>query len=209
MRKEADLSCPAGTTAGAPEANGYGGGYGYSGGYGYGYGYGESSSGNNVQRTLQDYLLILRERIWYIVVVFLVVFSSSLVYTLSQTKIYQSTATVQIMRRDPTVVKVDQVVDNNIGSAEDLNTQLKLLESATIVQQVAARITGETLRQFLAPYERTQADQSFVAGVLMRNRKILPQRATLIVSISYQHPDRFVAATVANLFVDEYFDHNM
>src|SRR5437763_13217553 len=85
-------------------------GYNYGGNYaGYsavGYGYGEGGgSGGNVQRTLQDYLLILRERIWYIVVVFLVVFSSSLVYTLSETKIYQSTATVQIFRRDPTLIQ--------------------------------------------------------------------------------------------------------
>src|SRR5476651_1112698 len=99
---------------------GYGGnsspGYGY-GGYGYGgyggYGYGSKRDGA-LQRTFQDYLLILRERVWYIIVVFLVVFSSALVYTLSQTKIYESVATVQIFRRDPTVMQVQQVVDNDI-----------------------------------------------------------------------------------------------
>src|SRR5688500_2904737 len=86
------------------------GGYGYNyGGGNYagysavGYGYGDVGDGTqHVQRTFQDYLLILRERIWYIVVVFLVVFSSALVYTLSETKIYQSQATVQIFRRDTT-----------------------------------------------------------------------------------------------------------
>jgi succinoglycan biosynthesis transport protein ExoP len=199
-----------------PKQSGEGGGYSYSygaGGYaGYsaaGYGYGDGGGGGGgVQRTLQDYLLILRERIWYIVVVFLVVFSSSLVYTLSQTKIYQSTATVQILRRDPTVVKVEQVVDNDIRSAEDLNTQIKILESVTIVQRVADRIKGDELKAFLAPYERTQADTAFVADILLRNRKIIQQRATLLVNIAYQHPDRFVAATVANLFVEEYFNHN-
>src|SRR3569833_3044049 len=88
-----------------------GSGYGYSyyGGYaGYGAagcGYSGDAQGGQVQRTLQDYLLIVRERIWYIVVVFLVVFSSSLVYTLSDTKIYQSAATVQIYRRDPTIMQ--------------------------------------------------------------------------------------------------------
>ena len=84
-----------------------GSGYGYTYGAGYsagGYGYGEGGGGGSVQRTFQDYLLILRERIWYIVVVFLVVFSSSLVYTLSEPKIYQATAMVQIFRRDPTVM---------------------------------------------------------------------------------------------------------
>ena len=108
-------------------------GYSYGGTYaGYsavGYGDAGESGAGQVQRTFQDYLLILRERIWYIVVVFLVVFSSSLVYTLSETKIYQSSATVQILRRDTTPMPgVQQVVDNDIRSAEDLNTQIKVIE---------------------------------------------------------------------------------
>ena len=75
-----------------PREGGGGYGYGYGGGTygGYsatGYGYGNEGESNSVQRTFQDYLLIVRERIWYIVVVFLVVFSSALVYTLSKPKI--------------------------------------------------------------------------------------------------------------------------
>src|SRR5882672_6746116 len=110
-------------------SSGSGSGYGYNYGGSYagysagGYGYGEGGGGGSVQRTFQDYLLILRERIWYVVVVFLVVFSSALVYTLSQQKIYQSVATVQVLRSDPKVMQVQQVVDNDIRGAEDLNTQ--------------------------------------------------------------------------------------
>ena len=189
-------------------AAGYG--YNYSGNYaGYsavGYGYGETPQ---VQRQLQDYLLIVRERIWYIVVVFLVVFSSALVYTLSQTKIYQATATVQIFRHDPTIMKVQAVMENEIRSAEDLNTQVKILESATIVQKVAERITGDDLRQFLAPYEKEgNNDPISAAGILGANRKIVPQRLTLILLVQYQHPDKFVAAKVANYFVDEFIAYN-
>ncbi|MBI5769856.1 MAG: polysaccharide biosynthesis tyrosine autokinase [Verrucomicrobia bacterium] len=191
---------------------GGGSGYGYNyGGYsasGYGYGYGDGGNSSGVQRSFQDYLLILRERVWYVVVVFLVVFSSSLVYTLSSPKIYQSAATVQIFRRDPNVVQVQQVMDNDIRSAEDLNTQIKILESVSIVQNVAQRLTGDDLRAFLAPYERTPADTAFVADLLYKNRKVVPQRLTLVVNVTYQHPDRFVAAKVANFFVDEYIDHN-
>jgi succinoglycan biosynthesis transport protein ExoP len=193
------------------DASGYG--YSYGGNYaGYssiGYGYGDGGSGGGqMQRGFQDYLLILRERIWYIIVVFLVVFSSSLVYTLSLTKIYQSVATVQVLRSDPKVMQVQQVVDNDIRGAEDLNTQLKVLESQTIVQKVAERITGEDRAAFLAPYERTSADTAFIAGTLAGNRKIQLQRLTLIITIAYTHPDRFVAAKVANLFADEYLAHN-
>ena len=191
------------------EGQGYG--YNYGGNYaGYsavGYGYGEGSGGS-VQRSFQDYLLILRERIWYVVVVFLVVFSSSLVYTLSQTKIYRSSATVQIFRRDPNVIQMQQVMDNDIRSAEDLNTQIKVLESASIIRRVAERITGDDLRAFLAPYEKNSADTAFVADILANNRKVVQTRLSLIVNITYDHPDRFVAAKVSNLFADEYLAHN-
>ena len=189
---------------------GYGGYSGYSNsGYGYGYGYGYGDGGGNApaQRTFQDYLLILRERIWYIVVVFLVVFSSSLVYTLSETRIYQSVATVQIFRRDPTILQVQQMMDNDIRSAEDLNTQIKIIESSTLVKRVAERIRGDDLRAFLAPYEKSATDATFVAETVARNRKVISPRLNLVVGIAYQHPDRFVAAKVANLFVEEYLNH--
>lgn len=189
---------------------GYGGGSyaGYSA-VGYGYGYGtEGTEANAVQRTFQDYLLIVRERIWYIVVVFLVVFSSALVYTISKPKIYQSIATVQIFRRDPTIIPGQQVVDTDIRSAEDLNTQVKVIESTAIVQAVADRLKGEDLRLFLEPYDRGTGEKPSVVTLLRRNRHVIPQRLTLMVWIAYDHPNRFVAATVANFFAEAYLDYN-
>ncbi|HEY0945337.1 MAG TPA: polysaccharide biosynthesis tyrosine autokinase, partial [Opitutaceae bacterium] len=183
-----------------------GGEYGYGGYAGYSaIGHGEGA----VHRSLQDYMLVLRERIWYIIVVFLVVFSSALVYTFSRTKIYQSTATVQVFRRDPTIMQVQAVVENEIRSTEDLNTQVKVLESGSIIQKVAERLTGEDLRQFMAPYEKGRADDRITPlEVLGQNRKIIPQRLTLVIAVQYRHPDRQIAAKVANMFVDEYIAYN-
>src|SRR6185503_17670627 len=86
----------------SPESGGYNYNYGgtYAGYSAVGYGEGGADGAGQIRRTFNDYLLIVRERIWYIVVVFLVVCSSVVVYTLSQTKIYQSGATVQIFRRN-------------------------------------------------------------------------------------------------------------
>ncbi|MFI5335772.1 MAG: GumC family protein, partial [Opitutales bacterium] len=168
-------------------------------------GYGETA----VQRGFQDYVLILRERIWYIVVVFLLVFSSALVFTFSQTKTYLSIASVQIFRRDAIVMQVQSVVDNDIRSAEDLNTQVKVLESLSIVQHVADRLTGEDLRNFLAPYRKEGASEPPVpAEIIFKNRKIIPIRLSLIIQVQYIHPDKNVAARVANLFLDEYISYN-
>ena len=193
-----------GSAGGGSGDQGYG-----SGGYG-GYdtvGYGGESA---VQRGFQDYALILRERMWYIIVVFLVVFSSALVYTFSQTKIYQSSASLQIYRSDPTVMKnVEAVVDNTVRGTEDLNTVVEVLSSGAIIQKVAERITGEDMRQFMAPYEKGKgSDPVTPLEVLGENRKIVPKRLSLLINVVYRHPDRLIAAKVANLFVDEFIAYN-
>lgn len=180
-----------------------------NGGYGYGYpatGYGEGAA----QRSLNDYLLILRERVWYVVVVFLVVFSSALVYTFSQTKIYESTATVQVLRRDNRVLdKTEDLTYTAVVSTEDLNTLVKVLESSLIIKRVADRITGEELRQFMAPYEKGRwGDPLTPLEVLGYNRKISPLRLSLVVQVTYSHPDPVIAAKVANMFVDEFLQWN-
>ncbi len=183
------------------------GNYGGYGSYGANTGYGGDSS---MQRGFRDYLLILRERIWYIIVVFLIVFSSALVYTFSQTKIYQSVASVQIFRSDPTVLKnVEQVVDNTVRGTEDLNTVVEVLSSGSIIQKVAERITGQDMIQFMAPYEKRRgSDPVTPLEVLGQNRKIAPKRLSLVINVVYRHPDRQIAARVANLFIDEFIAYN-
>lgn len=182
--------------------------YSYTGSYaGYSaVGYGNE---NTMQRGFRDYTLILRERIWYIIVVFLVVFSSALVYTFSQTKIYQSAASVQIFRSTPTVMNVKEVMESDIRGAEDLNTVVEVLSSGVIIQKVAERITGEDMRQFMAPYEKGKgADPVTPLEVLGGNRKVIPKRLSLVINVVYRHPDRQIAAKVANLFVDEFITYN-
>lgn len=191
-----------GSGSGAYPYTYYGNNYGGYAGYGGG-------SETTVQRGFQDYMLILRERVWYIVVVFLLVLSSVGVYTFTRTRLYLSSASVQVFRRDPVVMQVQGVVDNEIRSAEDLNTQVKVLESLSIVQAVADRLTGDDLRQFLAPYQKSGSDDPIApAGIIFSNRKIVPVRLSLIIQVQYTHPDRFVAAKVANLFLDEFISHN-
>jgi polysaccharide biosynthesis transport protein len=204
MDSNSSLSPTASSSGGSGGPGDYNyGGYGSYGANGYG---GDSS----MQRGFRDYMLILRERIWYIIVVFLIVFSSVLVYTFSQTKIYQAGASVQIFRSDPTVLKnVEQVVDNTVRGTEDLNTVVEVLSSGSIVQKVAERITGNEMVQFMAPYEkRLGSDPVTPLEVLGQNRKIAPKRLSLVINVVYRHPDRQTAAKVANLFVDEFIAYN-
>lgn len=184
-----------------PNPSEYGGGYGYPGA-----GYGETGV---AQRGLNDYLLILRERIWYVVVVFLVVFSSALVYTFGKTKIYQSVASVQVLRQDAKAFYAENVIDTSVRGAEDLNTLVKVMESDLIVKRVSDRITGDELQSFMRPYESGRWGGPLTAHeVLRNNRSIAPLRLSLVVQVAYRHPDPVVAARVANMFVDEFLQWN-
>ncbi len=179
--------------------------------YGTSYsGYGSPGhSDNQMQRSMQDYLLILRERAWYIVLVFALVFSAAAIFTFTRTPQYQSAASVQVLRNGPVVMQVQEVVNNDIRSAEDLNTQVKVLESFAIVQRVADRLTGDDLQLFLAPYQKANATEPpSAAAIVYKNRKIVPVRLSLVLQVQYTHPDKNLAAKVANLFIDEYIDYN-
>lgn len=189
---------------GAQSAFGYQGADAY-GAYGYGYGGDESGP----QRGLRDYLLILRERRWYVILVFVAVFLAVLVFTFTRTKLYTAGASLEILRRDAVVMKVEEVRDSELRGPEDLNTQVKLLESATIIDKVAERLSGADAKAFLAPY-LADAGGTVVSPqeVLGRNRQVVPVRQTRVIVVSYTHPDPAIAAKVANLFVEEYMAYN-
>ena len=160
-----------------PNMGGYGsygsggyGGYG-SGGYGgygsgsygsYGYG-GGGGGGNGPTRSFKDYVQIFQERIWYLVVTFFIIFSGSILYTFNKTKVYTAVAQVQLFRDDSSALgNTVEMEQNQIRTAEDLNTQISLLESITIIQAVEQRMQEDLRARFMAPY----ADAFSLSGPL-------------------------------------------
>lgn len=203
-----------------PNAGGYGGGYGYGYGYGggnYGYGgyggggYGEGGGGGP-QRSFKDYFLMFRERVWYLIVAFFIIFSGSILYTFNKTKVYTAVAQVQLFRDDSSALgNTVEMEQNQIRGAEDLNTQISVLESSSIIKGVEQRLQDEMRERFMAPY----TDALSLSGpltpleILGRNRKVMPRRMSLMINVAYSHPDPIVAAEVANLFAKEFIDYNL
>ncbi|MFO7725295.1 MAG: polysaccharide biosynthesis tyrosine autokinase [Oceanipulchritudo sp.] len=186
----------------------YYGGYYYGEGYGAGYG----DDGNGPSRSLGDYLLILRERIWWLVVAVFVVFLGFALYTFNAPKVYRAAASVEILRQKDRVFQTEDVVRQEVVNAEDFNTQIKILESLNIVQAVDERLKGSLRTRFLEPYEEgldaTLRGSKSVAQILYANRNVSPARLSLVVNILYDHPDPEIAATVANYFAEEFIDFN-
>lgn len=199
---------------GGPDINagGYGGGYGYGYGYGYGGGYGGGYGSGGPQRSFKDYLLMFRDRIWYLIVAFFIVFSGSVLYTFNTTKIYTAVATVELLKDDPSALgDTVEMEQNQIRSAEDLNTHISLFKSLKIINDVEQRLQDDMLKRVMAPYKNAMrlGGSLTPAEVLARNRRIIPQRMSLMVNVAYSHPDPIVAAEVANLFAKEFIDYNL
>ena len=217
---------------GAPDPNsggyggsgyGYGGGggygginYGYGGGnYGYGGGYGDGGGGAGPQRSVKDYFLMFRERIWYLIVSLFIIFSGSILYTFNKTKVYTAVSQVQLFRDDASALGAigqgTEMEQNQILSSEDLNTQISVMESLSIIQGVEQRLQDELRMRFMAPYEDTLSLSGPLTPIeiLAKNRKIIPRRMSLMVNFTYSHPDPFVAAEVSNLFAKEFIDYNL
>jgi len=199
---------------GAPDPNS--GGYGY-GGYG-GYGYSDGSSGGAgyggggaPQRSFKDYALMFRERVWYLIVAFFIIFSGSILYTFNKTKVYTAVAMVQLLRDDPSAMASAELEPNQIRSAEDLNTQISVLNSGTIVRGVERRLQDDERERFMAPYADVLSFTGPLspAELLGKNRKVMPQRMSLMIGVGYTHPDPIIAARVANLFADEFINYNL
>ncbi len=219
-RKRMAGSYGAGSYGGYGGYGSYGGGY-YGGGYGAGYGYGYAPAIQGPvapsvdvnampNRTFKDYLMILRERIWYIIITFFIILAGVLLYTFRITPVYTSYSSVQVLRDSDVPIDgpggAQHSRNDAILSAEDFNTQIQLMESFEIVSAVKSRLKEDELKRFAAPYR-----DMFTIGVpkseeelLISNRKIIPERLSLFVRISFTHPDKFTAAKIANLFASEY-----
>ena len=184
------------------------GAYNNYGNYGYG-AYGANSDDAGPQRTLKDYLFILRERIWYLLIVFFIIFLGSILYTFNKTKLYTAYATIELLRDDPSVMATSGNLEfNEIRTAEDLNTQISKLESIAIVQGVEKRLQEDEIAKLMAPYKGVFSFSGPLSSleILAKNRKIIPRRMSLMVNISYTHPNPNIAARIANLFGDEYIN---
>jgi len=186
---------------------------GYYGSYYYGEGYsGYAEGAVSPSRSLGDYLVILRERIWWLVVTIFVVFLGFALYTLNAPKEYRAVSSVEILRQKDQAFQFEDVVRQEVVNAEDFNTQIKVLESLAIVQAVDERLKGSERRRFIEPYEKgleaSLRGTKSVSEILFNNRSIAPVRLPLVVNILYSHPDPEIAAIVANYFAEEFIDFN-
>lgn len=157
------------------------------------------------RRTLRDYYIILRERLWIALPLALLISIGYGYKQMQVTPMYSARATMQFEKPE-TVVNIQGVSDSSVRSDVDLNTNIQLLSSNSLAAKVRESFTPEEqmiLKRAALKNLPPGTDPASV-GVDMGSMTPSPSRASFIISINVTHPDPEAAALVANKYVNTF-----
>jgi len=89
---------------------------------------------------LKDYLDIIIRRKWLIVTVLTLVFLSTLIFTLTATRIYEASAVVEVSQETPHVTTFQEILGSEIQTREFYETQAELIRSKTMIDRVIQKL---------------------------------------------------------------------
>jgi succinoglycan biosynthesis transport protein ExoP len=173
-------------------------------------GFGDKEENVMERRSLRDYYIILRERVWIALPLALLV-SISLGYWQSrQTPMYQASATMQFDKPER-VVTTQGVTDTSITSDVDLITQIQVLNSENLRSKVFASFTPEELKDLQRPFLKNLPPGAAppTGYELLGTVSAAPIAHSYLIGITVRHPDPKAAALVANRYVDQFMQRLM
>lgn len=123
------------------------------------------------------------------------IFSIGFLYALYTPKIYQATGVVEMLSHG----------DNPITAERGLEA-FQLPELAVGVDK---RLNDTERLHLLAPYKAMTFDGQLrpASSILLAFSDFQQLRDTLMIRVSFEHPDPIVAATACNLYMKEYIDY--
>jgi capsular exopolysaccharide synthesis family protein len=177
---------------------------------------------------LRKYLWLVFKHRWLILGAVVVFLCLGAAVTFLTTPIYRASTTLQINRDAPNVTNVQDVEPAaGNGDAEFYQTQYELLRSRTLAERVASTLALQDNASFVSadtvsPWTRVRRmlfgsaprDDAAPAAVAVRakraadivlgNLNVEPVRRSSIVKVSFDSPDRALAAKIANAVADSY-----
>ncbi len=152
---------------------------------------------------------------------------SSLLLTLPQTPVYQARTSLEIRNLNENFLNMREVnpTANEGGSSppeSDLQTQVKILQSESVLERVIAKLnleqgclrkrTGPPLRlaqRLRLPESRSASTREELLRLVARNLKVRTQANTRLVEILYDSTDPQLAADIANALTAEFIQQNL
>jgi capsular exopolysaccharide synthesis family protein len=157
------------------------------------------------RRTLRDYFIILRERLWIALPVALLVSLSIGYYQAQETPMYSATATMQFERPERIVLN-EQVVDSSVRSEIDLNTYKQILESGRLRAMVVESLTPEEVKILQRPYLKSLAPGATPPGKgsLVGGPSVQSIRNSFLISVTVTNRDPEGAKLLADRYTEQF-----
>ncbi|KKL87685.1 hypothetical protein LCGC14_1932240, partial [marine sediment metagenome] len=124
---------------------------------------------------LRDYLEVIARRKWLIFGFLALVFISTLIFTLTATKIYKANAVIEANRDAPRVTKFEEVTAALASAREFYQAQVSMLKSTTLIQRVIDKMNlGE--HPVLSLAKDGKEKKSARASIKEFVRSLIPQK---------------------------------
>jgi succinoglycan biosynthesis transport protein ExoP len=176
------------------------------------------------EQSLSDYWRILRKRKWTVVVSVVVVFITAGLISVRMTPIYDAVTRIMISQRPTNPLNFKDDTSQGPGnSQEDIDTEVRILQSDTMAQLVINRLNLDTRPEFAgraqtpssggitvtesADQERARQEQlihRFLGGL-----KVQQVPSTSLIDIKYSNPNAGLAAEIANAITATFIEQNI
>ncbi|HOD47042.1 MAG TPA: GumC family protein, partial [Opitutaceae bacterium] len=162
------------------------------------------------RRTLRDYLIILRERLWIALPIALLVAVGIGYYQSRATPLYQSRATLRFEKPDR-IVATEGVTRPEVQSEFDINTYLEILKSDKLRQRVVNSLSPQEVKILQRPFltKLSPGATPPSAGAALGSMVPSPVRNSFLISVSVNHQDPEAAALIANRYIDQFMQQIM
>jgi capsular exopolysaccharide synthesis family protein len=150
------------------------------------------------EESLTEKLRALWHRRWLIGSIILISCFGTALLTYRAKPVYRATALLQIERRSPTIVNIEEVYREEAPWSRFSETQSKLIGSRRICEKALSRIDLCRLER----YNRV-ADLS---AAIQDRLTIEPLQDTFLVNVSYEDEDPVLAAALVNALTDAYME---
>lgn len=160
------------------------------------------------RRSLRDYYVIVRERLWIALPLALLAAIGFAYYKSREVPLFQSSASMRVEKPEK-VVTSQEVVETAITSDVELNTYLQVIRSALIRNKVIASFTPDEVKILQKPYLAELAPGQAPPGVgaLVGDITVEAVRNSFLVNLHARHRSAEGAALIANRYVDQFMHY--
>jgi capsular exopolysaccharide synthesis family protein len=157
------------------------------------------------RRTLRDYYIMLRERMWVALPLALLLSIGYGYYKSRETPMYSAWATMEFEKPE-TIVTTQGVVDPSIHSDVDINTYIQLLISQKLRAKVVDSLTADDKKLLLRPAMKRllPGDPPPSIADNLGSMSAEPVPKSYLIKVTVDHGDPEAAALIANRYIAEF-----